>query len=166
MEPTQAPEEVPQNVPEMAFSWEASEFVHHHKSPMWYIILVAAVVLLAGTAIYFHYWLEIGLFLLMGVAIIVYASKPPRTLLYELSVDGIHIDGRLYPFTAFRSFGVSQEPEWHSIDLEPVQRFSPRVVVLYDPEDYEPIIGHLELHLPREDREPDLIEKITRAVRF
>lgn len=155
-----------QSVPEMAYSWEASEFVHHHKSMLWYAVMWSAIIALAAIAVWLHLWLEIGVFVLMGIAILVYASKAPRTLLYELGPDGIHIDGKLYAYTAFRSFSVSQEPEWHSVDLEPVKRFSPRVVMLYDPEDYDPIVGHLEVHLPREDREPDMIEKITRAVRF
>ena len=76
------------------------------------------------------------------------------------------MDGRLYPFSYFRSFSVVADEEWHSIDLEPVKRLSPRVVVLFDTEDFDEIVGHLELHLPREDREPDVIERISRYVRF
>ena len=162
----QSEAEASEHMPEMAFSWEASEYVHHHKSNTWYIVLCLAVAMLIGLAIILKLWLEIGVFILMGIAIIVYARKPPRTLLYELSTEGLHVDGRLYPFSYFRSFSVVADTEWHSIDLEPVKRLSPRVVVLFDTEDFDDIIGHLELHLPREDREPDMIERISRYVRF
>ena len=159
-------DEASENMPEMAFSWEASEFVHHHKSPLWYMVLGIATLVLSGLAVWLGLWLEIGVFIVMAIAIMVYASKPPRTLLYELSSEGLHVDGRLYPFSYFRSFSVMADAEWHSIDLEPVKRLSPRVVVLFDTEDFDEIVGHLELHLPREDREPDVIERISRYVRF
>jgi hypothetical protein len=152
--------------PEMAFSWQASEFVHHHKSMMWYVGLSMAVMVMVVLAVWLHYWLEIGVFVIAGVAVMVYARKPPRTLLYELSNEGVHIDGKLYPFSVFRSFSVLPDEEWHSIDLEPAKRLNPRLVLLFDTPDLEQIVDHLELHLPREDREPDLIERITRYLRF
>ena len=152
--------------PEMAFSWEASEYVHNHKSTMWYGVLGLLVAVLSGLALWLHLWLEIGVFIAMGGALAVYAHKPPRVMRYELSDQGVHIDGALYPFGNFRSFGVIPDEEWHSIDLEPTKRFSPRRVILFDTEDFDEIVGHLELHLPREDRPLDIIERITRYVRF
>jgi len=152
--------------PEPAFSWQASEFVHHHKSPVWYAILGMAVIVLMAAAVWLQLWLEIGVFIVMGAAVVVYARKPPRTLLYELSSTGITIDGKPYPFSEFRSFSVVADEEWHSIDLEPTKRFSPRLVLLFDSSNFDEIVGHLELHLPREDREADVIERITRYVRF
>ena len=160
------PEEGADTEPEMAFSWEASEYVHNHKSTMWYGVLGLIVAALSGLAILLHLWLEIGVFIAMGGALAVYAQKPPRVMRYELSDQGVHIDGALYPFGDFRSFGVIPDEEWHSIDLEPTKRFSPRRVILFDTEDFDEIVGHLELHLPREDRPLDIIERITRYVRF
>jgi hypothetical protein len=152
--------------PEVAFSWQASEFVHHHKSPVWYGVLAMVVVVLTAAAVWLGLWLEIGVFFAMAAAVVVYARKPPRTLLYELSSTGIQIDGKEYPFVDFRSFSVVADEEWHSIDLEPTKRLSPRLVLLFDSSNFDEIVGHLELHLPREDREPDVIERFTRFVRF
>lgn len=160
------PEPAAPGDPEVAFSWQASEYVHHHKSILWYATVVLVVLVLCGIAAWLRLWLEVGVFLVMGAAVFVYASKPPRTLLYELSSEGVHIDDKLYPFSELRSFSVIEDPEWHSIDLEPAKRFSPRVVLLFDPKHYDEIVGHLERHLPREDRELDFIEKFTRKVRF
>lgn len=152
--------------PQVAFRWEASEYVHHHKSPLWYGVAGLIVLLLCAVAVWLHLWLEIGVFIVAGVAVIVYARKPPRTLTYELSDTGIHIDGKVYQFDEFRSFGVVEDTEWHSIDLEPVKRLSPRLVLLFDDEDVNEIVGHLDQFLPREDHQPDLVERITRYVRF
>jgi hypothetical protein len=152
--------------PEIAFSWQASEYVHHHKSKLWYVVLVGFFAGLAGIAIWLHLWLEIGVLAGAAGALAVYAHKPPRMMQYELSDQGVHIDGKLYSFMEFRSFGVIADEEWHSIDLEPVKRLSPRRVILFDSGDFDEIVSHLELHLPREDRALDLIERITRYVRF
>ncbi len=152
--------------PEIAFSWEASEYVHNHKSMMWYGVLGATVVVLAGLAVLLHLWLEIGVFVTMGGALAVYAHKPPRTMKYELSDQGVHIDGKMHLYEEFRSFGVIPDEEWHSIDLEPAKKLNIRRVILFDTEDFDEIVDHLELHLPREDRPLDIIERITRYVRF
>ena len=152
--------------PEVAFSWQASEYVHHQKSARWYAALAAIVVALVVFAVVFHFWLEIGVFIVMGVALFIYASKPPRVMTYELSTEGIHVDGKLFPFSDFRSFSVVEDQDWHSIDLEPTKRFNPRMVLLFDPEDFDPIVSHLELHLPKVDRTPDMIERLTRYLRF
>lgn len=151
---------------EVAFTWQASEYVQHHKSGLWYVILVALAAGLVVVAVWLHYWLEIGLFGVMAAAIIVYARKPPRTLTYEVSPQGITVDGKLHPYDMFRSFGVLPDISWHTIDLEPSQRLMPRMAILFDEADFDQIIGHLELHLPRVDRQPDLVERITRIVRF
>lgn len=152
--------------PEVAFSWQASEFVHHHKSPMWYAGLFGVVIVLVIIAVLLQLYLEVALFLVMGVAVMVYARKPPRVMQYDLSSAGVQIDGKLYAFAEFRSFGVISEPEWHSIDLEPAKRFNPRLVLLFSQDDYDEIVGHLQRHLPRMDRQPDLIERVTRYLRF
>jgi hypothetical protein len=152
--------------PEMAFSWQASEYVHHHKSASWYVVLAVTLAALVAGALFLRLWLYVGVFLIMGVAVVVYARKPPRTMTYELSSEGVHVDGKLFPFSAFRSFGVLPDEEWHSIDLEPAKAFNPRMVLLFDTNDLDAIVGHLELHLPRMDRQPDIIERITRYLRF
>jgi hypothetical protein len=154
------------SAPEIAFRWQASEYVHNYKNVQWYGGLAAVVVALIGLAIWQHLWLEIGVFIAAGVAVLVYARKPPRMMMYELSAEGIHIDGRLHSFAEFRSFGVIPDIDWHTIDLEPTQRLRPRTALLFNTEDFDSIVGHLELHLPRADRQLDMIERISHYLRF
>jgi hypothetical protein len=151
---------------EVAFSWQAAEYVQHHKGLKWYGGLALGVIVLLVLAFLIKDWVAIALFLAAAGAAAVYAHKPPRTLLYELTHDGITIDGKQYPYASFRSFGVLADTAWHTIDFESNKRFSPHVSVLFDDDDFEQIVGHLELHLPRIDRKPDLIERISRYVRF
>jgi len=113
-----------------------------------------------------HFWLSIGVFIVMGAAVIVYAQRPPRTLTYQLSADGLRIDQRLFSYQNFRSFSVMRDIDWHSIELDPTQRFMPRLTVLFDENDIDSIVSHLLQHLPRADRQMDLIERVTRFLRF
>ncbi len=151
---------------EPGFKWQASEYVHNHKGTGWYAGLVGGVAILVGAALLLHYWLVAGAFVAMGVAIAVYAHKPPRVLTYELTAAGIVIEGHALPFKEFRSFGVLPDAEWHTIDLEPTRRFRPRMAVLFDPQDLDVIVAHLEQYLPRVDRQPDMIERVTQYLRF
>ena len=161
-----ADEAIIEQTPEPSFTWQASEYVHHHKGAGWYAALAGVVVLLMIVAVIIKSWLGIGVFIAMGAAIAVYAQKPPRVLSYELDSDSVTIEGKAYPYKNFRSFGVISDIEWHTIDLEPTQRFMPRLTVLFSDEDFDSIVDHLSLHLPRVDRQPDMIERITRYLRF
>jgi hypothetical protein len=102
----------------------------------------------------------------MFLAVVVYGSRQPRTLNYTIDQDGIDIEGKRYAFNAFRSFSVIQDVAWHAIDLEPTQRFMPRLTLLLDDSHVEEIVGRLESQLPRLDRKPDAIERIARYLRF
>jgi hypothetical protein len=160
------PQEQYEDGVEPAFQWQASEYVQHHKGAGWYIALGLVFLVLIGIAAVTQQWLSIAVLLVMAAAVGVYAHKPPRTLLYQLDEDGITIEERQYPYEQFRSFAVLQDESWHAIDLEPTQRFMPRLTVIFDSEDLDGIVEHLSLHLPRADREPDLVEKLTRYLRF
>jgi hypothetical protein len=151
---------------EVAFSWQASEYVHHEKGALWYLVLGGGLVVAILILALLQYWLTVAAFVVMGAAVFIYARKPPRVLMYELTPKGITIDGRHHAYSEFRSFGVIPDESWHTIDLEPVKRLNPRLSVLFDEQDYDDIVAHLELHLPRVDREPDMVERLTRMLRF
>jgi hypothetical protein len=151
---------------EVAFSWQASEYVHHKKGLGWYMMLVGVVAVLVVICIWQQWWIQIGLVVMAGVASAVYAGKPPRTLTYELTPRGVQIEGKKYPFSELRSFSVYEDTEWHSIDLIPTRRFAPAITMLFNSDDLEEIVGHLELHLPRADQKPDYVDRLTRYLRF
>ena len=161
------PEDIIEEVPAVAgFAWQASEFIHHDKGKAWYGLLGLVVLALLAVAYFTRQWLSIVVFVVMAIAVIVYAKKPPRTLTYELSANGIAIDGHDYPFGQFRSFAVMPDLSWHAIDLEPTQRFMPRLTVLFESDDLDAVVGHMSQYLPRVDRQPDAIERLTRYLRF
>jgi hypothetical protein len=148
------------------FAWQASEFIHHQKQSTWYVLLFLIAAVLIGGAVWTQQWFTVAVFAVMTIALAIYAHKPPRTLLYELTEHGLTIDGKLFNFSQFRDFAVIEDIAWHSIDLEPVQRFMPRLTILFDSKDFDHIVEILGSQLPRVDRAPDLIERFTRKIRF
>ncbi|HSX14969.1 MAG TPA: hypothetical protein VLE72_03655 [Candidatus Saccharimonadales bacterium] len=146
--------------------WQASEFVHHDKRIGWYLIFFVVVAALVAVAVITHQWLSIGVFGLMAVALLVYTKKQPRVLNYSLGDRGLTIDTKFYDYDSFRTFGVIQDLAWHLIDLEPMRRFMPRLNILFEDDNRDQIIELLEQHLPRQDREPDLVERAARYLHF
>ncbi len=161
---TPTPPPVP--VDPTALTWQASEYVHHDKRIAWHLGLFAIIAVLIAVAALTHQWLSIGVFIVMAVALVVYANKPPRVLNYAITDDGIQIDTKNYPFDSFKSFSVIQDVAWHVIDLEPTKRFMPRLTILFDDAQHDAIVEALGAYLPEEDRQPDLIERLARYLKF
>ncbi|MBW3538166.1 hypothetical protein KY386_01585 [Candidatus Parcubacteria bacterium] len=149
-----------------SLSWQASEFLHHQKPASWYLLLFAAVAVLVVAAAVTKQWFSIAVFIAMAAALGVYAGKEPRVMSYRLDASGISIDNKHYPYSQFRSFAVFNDVAWHAIDLDPAQRFMPRLTVLFESKDLDQIIDILSQELPRADRDPDLVERLTRKLKF
>jgi len=149
-----------------SLQWTATESEAGSKGMWWYLGLVLVVVVLLVLAVIFKLWLSIGVFIAMGAAVAVYARRGAHTQAYQLNSRGLTVGSRFYPYENLKSFGVVADPRWHAIDFELTARFMPRLNVLYNDADFGVITSLLSLHLPRMDREPDLVERITRWLRF
>lgn len=103
---------------------------------------------------------------IIGLLLIVFASRKPRVLNYEISDQGIQIGQKLYPFATLKSFAVIDEGAIHSIDLLPLQRFMPAVSMYYEPADEATIVQTLGSFLPKEERSQPLIDQLMHKIRF
>jgi hypothetical protein len=157
-------EEVAGTLP--ALEWTASETDYSHKGLWWYLALAVIIVALVATAVIFKLWLGIGVFLAMGLTIGVYAQRGPHTQTYRLDDQGLTVEGKLYTFDKFKTFGVISDASWHTIDLESTARFMPRLNILYNDADFGAIVDRLADNLPRQDRSPEAVERLTRWLRF
>ena len=150
-------------------AWEASEYIHQHKGFRWYALYTAAIAVIivlvnlfpGGGGIYITLFI-----LIVGIAFGIYANRPPQTVRYSVSPDGISIGSKVYRYDDFKSFSVVSEGGMNSILLTPVARFSPPLTIYYSPDDEQHIIDILSLNLPFEEHSPDLIERIMRAIKF
>lgn len=149
------------------FTWEASEYVSHHRSFMWYVGLIAVGAgLVALLILVLNEILSAVVVGLMIIAILVFARKSPRTLRYGLSASGITIENKHYPYSDFRSFAVVKNGGIYTIELDPIKRFMPNIDAYLDADDVAPVTAELARHLPQDERQPALIDKLSHALKF
>jgi hypothetical protein len=148
-------------------TWTASEFVAHHKSITWYLLLALGAIVLAAVV-----WLLTKDTFATAVVIIgalllgVYATHKPRQLSYALDDQGLTIGGRYHPFAEFRSFTIVPEGAFLSIELSPLKRFATFTTIYFDPADEDRITELLSAHLPFEERISDPIDQLVRRIRL
>ena len=161
-------EEVEQQPETEAITWTASEYIAHHKSPMWFVVLgIAAVVTSLGVYLITDADIVSTIVVLL-VAIIfgAYAARKPRVQQYAVSPAGITIGARTYGFDIVKSFSVIDEGPFSSIAFMPMQRFMPVLSIYFDPQDEERIVAFLAQYLPMEQRNHDVIDRLMRKLKF
>lgn len=148
------------------FSWEASEYIHMDKGGMWLIGLAVVVLVAVGISIFLQQWIFAILTVVMGVAMGVFAFRPPHVLHYTLTDQGVQIADRLYKYKDFRAFGVLQDGAFFTMEFIPVKRFAPALSVYFAQADGEHIVDIVGDHLPMEKIQPDIIDTVMRRLRF
>jgi hypothetical protein len=162
---TLSEEDTPDNPP---ITWSAQEYVHLDKGPWWYVLFGLVVLgFIALDVFVLRSWTLSLLVVVMAVAVMVYIRRPPRTLTYALSPkQGLYIGEQLYEFDQFKSFGLIQDGESHSIMLIPRKRFSPGVSVYFPEDAGERIVDILGQRLPMETLKLDVVDVIVRKLRL
>lgn len=153
--------------PKVNLSWEASEYIHHAKSPLWFAGFVAIMLVLLAVAYFLtHAWTFVILVVVMSVAIGVFATRPPRTLHYALTDTGIQIENSGYHYSDFRAFGIINDGPLYSVMLIPTKRFMPAVNIYFAENDGEKIVDILGTRLPMEELHLDIVDQLVRRLRF
>ena len=148
-------------------SWQASEYVHREKGAVWFIVFgVVFAVLLAVAVLFIKNLSVIVLLVVIAAVIIILAKRPPRTIEYSLSNEGLHIDNNLHPFEEFKSFGVLHDGEEYSVMLIPRRRLMPGITVYFPEEAGEDIVDALGSRMPMRDLHLDVIDRVVRKLRL
>ena len=147
-------------------SWEASEYIHHDKGFMWVLGLIGCAVAMVALAVWLQAWTFAALIVVMAVALGVFAFRRPHVLRYTLDGEGIRVGEKFYGFEQFRAFGILGDGAFYTIMLLPTKRFAPAINVYFDEADGEKIVDILGERLPMEKVELDLVERLTRRLRF
>lgn len=152
---------------EELLQWTATEYVHRHKNALWFILFGLATIGMIAFAILVISSITFAILIpVMATALLVYAYRPPRELVYMISNYGVHANDHLYPFMDFKAFAVVHGDDEYSVMLLPTKRFRPGVSI-YFPEEYgERIVDTLAARLPMEQFHIDLVDRIIRALRI
>jgi hypothetical protein len=149
------------------FSWEAPEFIEHHHPASWYAALIVVTVILALlTLLLSRDYFATVIILIIGIIIWVFAGHKPATVKYELNHSELSINGKSYPYSAYKSFTILHEGEFSSINLMPLKRLMPPISAYYAPGDEEKIVDTIGAALPYEDRPMDSIDRLARRLRL
>ncbi len=147
--------------------WQATEYIHHDKSPLWFVIFGVVVVALIAVALFVLQSITFAILIpVMAVALIVYSYRPPHPLDYTLSKQGLHVNDRLYSFSEFKGFGVIHDGGEYSVMLIPTKRFRPGVSVYFPEEAGEAIVDMLGSRLPMQELKADIVDKVIRKLRI
>ncbi len=147
--------------------WQAHEYIHHEKSPIWFILFTIATLGFIAVAIFVIQSVTFAILVpVMAVALLVYTHRPPRLLDYTLSSQGLHINDHLYSFSEFKGFGVIRDGEEYSILLLPVKRFMPAVSVYFPEDAGEAIVDMLGVRLPMQELHLDFVDRVIRKLRI
>lgn len=148
-------------------TWQASEYVHREKGTVWFVVFgVTFAVLLAVAILFIKNLSLIVLLVVIAAVIIILAKRPPRTIEYSLSNEGLHIDNSLHPFEEFKSFGVLHDGEEYSVMLIPRRRLMPGITVYFPEEAGEDIVDALGSRMPMRDLHLDIIDRVVRKLRL
>ncbi len=147
--------------------WQAHEYLHQEKGPVWFVLFGAVVLVLMAIAIFVMQAVTFAILVpVMAAALIVYSYRPPRMLNYTLSRQGLHINDRLYSFASFKGFGVIRDGKEYSVMLLPVKRFQPGVSVYFPEASGEAIVDILGARLPMQELHLDIIDTVIRKLRI
>ena len=140
---------------EALISWQAPSHFYVEKKPDWYWVVGIITLALAAVSIMFGQVIT-GIFIIVAaVALVLHASKPPRTIDCEINDRGIIIDHVLYPFLSIDSFWIPHDEAIPKVLFKSRKTFMPLISVYIegiDPEEIREIllryIAETEHHEP------------------
>lgn len=176
-EMTQQPVDEPQvddtqtqnaTIDDAPINWMAQEYIHMEKNALWYVLFAVVVLGLIALDIFLlKSYTFSALVIVMAIAVIVFARRPPRTIQYTLSGrQGLYVAEKLYHFEDFKAFGLIKDGEHNSIMLIPTKRFAPGVSVYFPEEAGEEIVDILGARLPMQPLKLDALDILVRQLRL
>lgn len=110
--PTRAADAVssPQHPGPSTLSWEAPEYHLQPKTTAWYVGVGVLLALLLFAAFLMRSFLSGVVFALLGLLVLLYSERPPRTARFALSNEGVQVNDRRYPYRELGGFNVVESP--------------------------------------------------------
>jgi len=148
-------------------SWEAPEHTSERHGGDWFLALAILTIAVVIAALVFGNFLFAILAALSGVSIAVAASQPPKVLQYVVSVRGVQVHERVYPFAQLQSYYISDEdPRGPQLLIMGKKTFMP-LIVMPIPEEYIDEIEEIMAgRLPEEYLEEPFFTKVLEILGF
>lgn len=150
-----------------SIAWEAPEHHHVEKGNDWFFALAIIVVAMVIVAILFGNVLFALLLGLAGGALAVSAAKPPSIIPFAVTVRGIKVGDRLYPYGTLDSYHIDEEdPRGPQLLVKANQKLMPLIVIPLPVDHIDDIEEILREKLEIEHLEEPLFMKILELFGF
>ena len=147
--------------------WTASEYIEHERGAGWYLVLLLVTAVIAGISyLLFKDYVTVGIIVVLGVIVAIAVGRKPRQVQYQLSRQGIQVGEKTYNYSQFRSFSIIREGTLSSIELMPLKKLMIPVSAYFGPADEERIVDIIGQYLPYEERQMELVDKLSRRLRI
>ena len=144
-----------------AVTWEAPEHHHVEKGNDWFFALAIIIGALVVSAVLFNNVLLALLIGLAGGALGVSATKKPSIIPFAVTVRGVRIDDRLYPYTTLDAYAIDEEdPRGPQLLLRSTRKLMPLLVIPLPAEYIDDIESILESRLPEDELEEPFLMKV------
>ncbi len=150
-----------------SFSWESSEYVHHERNRLWYVVYISASALIAIVIFLITRDIFSSLTLvLMSGGLLFMVRQKPQNRKYTISEDGIEVDGRFFDFERFRSFSIVPEGDIFLLSMRPVRRFDLAIEAYFVEDQGESIFNILKDYLPQETKNESVVTNIIHRMKL
>ena len=89
-----------------ALSWETPEYHLRPKSVFWYAGFGAVLAVFLFIAFLMRSFLTGVVFGLLGLLVLLFSERPPRTARFTISAESLSINDRKYPISELESFNI------------------------------------------------------------
>ncbi|PIP21769.1 MAG: hypothetical protein COX39_00995 [Candidatus Nealsonbacteria bacterium CG23_combo_of_CG06-09_8_20_14_all_40_13] len=149
-----------------AISFQTEHFEYREKGIFWLIgIFIIGIILLD---IFFFLKLYLGMVIvILGIVVFIQrAFEKPKKIACKISKDGIVLKDRVYSYSVFKSFWISQrQPQ--KLYLQQTRRFLPALTILITGESDEKISFFLSQYLPKlRTTSEDFADRLASLLKF
>ncbi|MDP1689566.1 MAG: hypothetical protein Q8L47_05595 [bacterium] len=154
-----------------SLEWEAPEFKHIEKEPIWFL----ATGLFAAVFLIFAIWqqnLLFAIFIIIASALMFFwAKKKPDIILFKINNDGLALgDNKFYPWRSFEYFSVFKSHQTHDnlseIIIKRNERINPLIKLHIPINHLNEIHDFISQHLKEEEYTETYTDAIERIIKF
>lgn len=91
-------------------SWHFPEYIKHERGMSWYVVATIVSLAFVALAMWTNNFLFAAIVVMTFIIILLYNIRNPRRLTFQITEDGIDLEGKFYPYKIIKAFWIIYEP--------------------------------------------------------
>lgn len=146
-------------------SWEAEEFFYHRKGWLWTAILIMITLIIATGFLWLRQYFSATISILLAIVVYRLSTIKPKSHRLVITNQGIDWGERHFDFRDFKSFWLTSQIR-PRLYMERLNRWLPPLTIELNRQDPQPLTDLLRRHLPQQNRQDDLLDKINQFLKI